>query len=112
MSTFDKQVSGTGWLELEGFGLIALRRDDVSGGRQYFTIKTSAGGYPSVVGETVTGGQETWYFDFDMPFHVMDESKAVLEMVISLLPGGVYCVKYGVGDWPQAPVGGGWVDSE
>lgn len=64
----DWQVSeGTGWIPIEGFGQVAPRRDDVAGGRQYFTPKTSKGDYAKVAGDSITGGPETWHFEFDEP---------------------------------------------
>lgn len=102
------QVSeGAGWIDIPGFGRLNPRRDNVGGGRQYFDAMTDAGGYAEVKGDTITGGPETYNFEFDQEFWLRDGEGQVLEVTISLLQGGRYAVKYRPGDWPlQSP--GGW----
>jgi hypothetical protein len=104
----DWQVSeGTGWIGLDGVGQINPRRDSVDGGRQYFTAKTIDDDFADIRGESVTGGPETWYFEFDESFALRDpRSGSVLEVQISLLPGGKYSVKYRDGEWPHDSTGG------
>lgn len=103
------QVSeGTGWIALPGFGRINPRRDNVSGGRQYFTAQTDEDEYARATGETITEGPETWHFEFDEPFYLADRGGRCLEVVISLLEGGRYAVKFRESTWPTPPTRGGW----
>jgi hypothetical protein len=55
-------VEGTGWIALVGFGRMNPRRDDVGGGRQYFTAKLHNDEYATATGSSITGGPETWHF--------------------------------------------------
>ncbi|WP_336632827.1 MULTISPECIES: hypothetical protein [unclassified Microbacterium] len=97
----DWQVAeGTGWIVLAGFGQISPRRDDVAGGRQYFTPQLDTGEYARVTGESITGGPETWHFEFDMPFFLADYGDRCIEVTISLLQGGRYGVRYRPAVWP------------
>lgn len=98
---------GTGWIAISGFGQINPRRDNVDGSRQYFTAKTDEGEYAKVAGDSVTGGPETWYFEFDQPFFLADREGRTLETEISFLRGGRYAVRYRAGEWP-IQVTGGW----
>lgn len=102
-----KVSEGTGWIELDGLGRINPRRDSVDDGRQYFTVKTADDAFADVRGEGISGGPETWYFEFDQSFTVRDpKSGTVLEVQISLLPGGKYSLKYRDAEWPQDSSGG------
>lgn len=93
-------VVGTGWITIPDFGRIAPRRDNVSGGRQYFTAQTDSSEYARVTGKEISGGPENWYFEFDQPFWLADGSYRCLEVSISLLEGGRYAVKHRAGHWP------------
>lgn len=97
---------GTGWIAIPDFGEISPRRDSVAGGRQYFTAKVDKGEYAKVTGESVSGGPETWMFEFDQPFWLADRGDRCLEVTISLLEGGRYAVKHRAGRWPNQPSGG------
>lgn len=102
-------TEGTGWIDLPGFGIINPRRDNVAGGRHYFTAKTTDGGYAEARGPEVTEGPETWHYEPDQPFHLRDAtSGAVVEVTLSVLPGGKYAVKSRPGEWPTEATGGGW----
>lgn len=106
-----KVAEGTGWIGIEGFGQINPRRDNVDGGRTYFTAKTAVGGFAQVRGPEITHGPETWYYELDQPFFLRDENGTVLEVVISLLPAGKYAVKSRPGVWPEPVEHGGWSSS-
>jgi hypothetical protein len=99
-------ISGTGWITISGFGRINPRRDNVSGGRQYFTAMVDDGKFARATGESISGGPETWYFEFDQPFLLADQSERCIEVEISLLEGGRYAVKSRHGDWPDGSSGG------
>ena len=99
-------VEGTGWIDVPGFGQINPRRDDVGGGRQYFTATTEDGEVARARGESISGGPETWYFEFDDSFLLADTGEHVVEVSISLLKGGRYAVRYRQGDWPTGQTGG------
>lgn len=101
-----KVSEGTGWIEIPGFGELNPRRDNVEGGRQYFTAKTADGGYAEVTGDSITGGPETYHFEFDQEFWLRDGHDNVLEATISLLQGGRYAVKFRPGSWPIQSHGG------
>lgn len=60
-----------------------------------------------MTGESISGGPETWHFEFDQPFWLADRRDRRLEMMISLLEGGRYAVTYRAGQWPSQ-VTGGW----
>jgi hypothetical protein len=99
-------VKGTGWISMPGFGQIAPRRDDVKGGRWYFTAQTDNGEYAQVKGDAITGGPETWHYEPDQPFLLADRTGRCVEVEISFLAGGIYAVKYRPGDWPSGATGG------
>jgi hypothetical protein len=99
-------AEGTGWISLPAFGRINPRRDNESGGRQYFTAMTDDGGFAQAYGSDVTGGPETWHFEFDRAFWLEGRSSS-LEVEISLLEGGRYAVKFREGERP-ASAAGGW----
>ena len=102
-------TEGSGWIEIPDFGRINPRRDNVDGGRYYFTAKTPDGGYADARGPEVTEGPETWHYEPDQPFHLRDVTTGkVLEVVISLLAGGRYAVKSRPGEWPSPSTSGGW----
>lgn len=104
----DWQVEeGSGWIQISDFGRLAPRRDDIDGGRQYFTAKLPDDSYATVRGDSLSGGPETWHFEFDQPFWLADRYGRCLEVMISLLEGGRYAVKYRPGDLPVTS-GGGW----
>lgn len=105
-----KVVEGTGWLELLGFGRINPRQDNVGGGRQYFTAKTEDGGFAMARGDHISGGPETWYFEFEEPFFLADRRQQVVEVVISPLVGGRYRVRFRTGEWPNKAIGGWAMD--
>lgn len=101
------QVSkGSGWIVVPGFGQLAPRRDNVTGGRQYFTWMFENDEVAAVTGETITEGPETFHFEFDHAFFVKALDGRCLEVEISLLPGGSYAVKYRDGVWPSGSTGG------
>jgi hypothetical protein len=103
------QVSeGTGWIGIVGFGRISPRQDNVDGGRQYFDAQLDNGEYARVAGEHISGGPETWHFEFDQPFFLSDGDDLTLEVVISPLKGGRYAVKSRPGEWPHREPTGGW----
>jgi|GEM_PF-1710761 hypothetical protein len=99
-----QKTEGTGWIELERFGTINPRRDNVgTAGRYYFTAKTLNGGYATACGPEVTEGPETWFYEVDTPFHLKDtETESCIEVVISLLAGGRYGVRYRDSIWPTS----------
>ncbi|CAJ1504178.1 hypothetical protein [[Mycobacterium] holstebronense] len=97
---------GTGWVHVPGFGKIAPQRDNVGGGRNYFTAKTSNDEYAKVAGDAITGGPESWYYETDTPFFLADYSGRCVEVEISVLQGGRYAVKYRPGSWPSGTPGG------
>jgi hypothetical protein len=107
MSSEWQSVVGTGWITVPGFGQFGPRSDEVDGGRQYVTVMLDNGDYAKVVGDDITGGTETWYFEFDQPFFVGDGADKTLEVMLSPLPGGQYAVKFRDGQWPDNS-GGGW----
>lgn len=106
-----KNTSGTGWLELEGFGRINPRSDNVGGGRDYFTAKTNDDGYAQVRGESVSGGPETYYFHYSEPFWLGDENGLWLRVEIERLSYGKYGVSYVESDPPIEEEVGGWTSS-
>ncbi len=99
-------VEGTGRIAILDFGEISPRRDDIAGGRQYFTAWVSNGEFARVTGESISGGPETWGYEFDQTFFLADRDDRCLEVTISLLEGGRYAVKYRDGEWPSHPTGG------
>ena len=99
-------VEGTGWISIAGFGRINPRRDNVDGGRQYFTAKTEGDTFAKANGECLSGGPETWHFEFDETFLLADEAGDAVELNISLLEGGRYAVRYRQGQWPSGHTGG------
>jgi len=99
-------VEGVGWISIAGFGRINPRRDNVGGGRRYFTAMTASDEFARVRGDSITGGPETWHFEFDEPFLLADSAESCFEVEISLLPGGRYAVKYRPGVWPSGGTGG------
>jgi hypothetical protein len=102
-----QHVEDTGWIIIPGFGRIDPRRDDVSGGRQYFTAYMDNDELAEALGADVTGGPETYYFEFDRSFLLADRTRRqCLEVEISLLVGGRYTVKYRQGAWPSSD--GAW----
>ena len=101
-------VEGTSWIDLPGFGRINPRRDDVDGGRQFFSAYVDNGERAEATGEGITQGPETYHFEFDQPFLLADRNRQwCVEMTISLLPGGLYGVRYRKGQWPSGG-GGAW----
>jgi hypothetical protein len=100
-------AEGTGWVSMPGFGRINPRRDNVAGGRQYFTAKTDNGEVAKATGESITEGPETWHYEPDQPFLLADSTGRCVEVEISILPGGRYAVKHRPGHWPSG-VTGGW----
>lgn len=100
-------AEGTGWIAMPGFGRINPRRDNVAGGRQYFTAKTDNGEFAKATGESITEGPETWHYEPDQPFLLADSTGRCVEVEISILPGGRYAVKHRPGHWPSG-VTGGW----
>lgn len=99
-------VEGTGWITIPEFGRIDIRRDNhEEGGRQYFDALTDADTYVAATGSSLTGGPETWHFEYDEPFYLGDRRKRSLEVSISLLEGGRHAVKYRPG-WPDGGSGG------
>lgn len=102
-------TEGTGWIDVPDFGTINPRRDNVAGGRHYFTAETADGGYAEARGPEITEGPETWHYEPDQPFHLRDATTgAVVEVTLSVLPGGKYAVKSRPGEWPTEQTGGGW----
>jgi hypothetical protein len=99
---------GTGWIEIPGFGSISPRQDSVHGGRQYFDAMLDNGERAKVRGKGISGGPETWAFEFEQPFLLADRADRCVEVMISPLAGGRYAVKYRPEDWPTAASGGGW----
>lgn len=107
---------GDKWEVVEGLSVIAvaevaelnLRRDNHDGPRQYFDAITATGERAKVAGPTITGGPETWHFEFDEPFLIADRSGVCREVMISQLEGGRYAVKHREGFWPSAEAAGGW----
>jgi len=99
-------VEGTGWIAIPDFGRIDPRRDNVDGGREYFTAMLDNDQYAKVAGETVTGGPETWFFELDQPFFLADREERCFEVTISLLVGGRYGVRFRSGTWPTVATGG------
>lgn len=88
--------------------MINPRRDNEAGGRQFFDAKADTGEYARVTGPSVTGGPETWHFEFDEPFWIADRGDRCFEVTISLLEGGRYAVKARPSSWPEPPSGGAW----
>jgi len=106
MSDDWQAVEGTGWIDVPGFGRINPRQDNVDGGRQYFTAMTDGGEHARVVGANISGGPETWHFEFEDRFWLADRGGSALEVTISPLAGGRYAVKYRPGEWPSQATGG------
>ncbi|WP_312980671.1 hypothetical protein [Corynebacterium sp.] len=101
-----KKNEGTGWIELEGFGAINPRRDNVGpAGRYYFTAKTLDGEYATAYGSEITAGPETWHYEVDSPFYLKDSAGHCIEVVVSLLAGGRYGVRYRDSVWPTDEAG-------
>ena len=66
MSDDWKRIEGTGWIPLEGFGRVNPRRDNVGdAGRTYFTAMTADDEYARALGNCITGGPETWFYEPD-----------------------------------------------
>jgi hypothetical protein len=89
---------GSGWIPIKGFGEINPRTDNVEGGRQYFTAKLPGKKFARVVhrpseGQTLSGGPETWQFEFELPFFLMDFEENCVEVTVSPLEGGRYGVR-------------------
>lgn len=100
-------VEGTGWVGMPGFGRINPRRDNVAGGRQYFTAYVDNGEVAEASGTDITGGPETYNFEFEQPFLLADSTRQqCVEATISLLVGGRYAVRYRQSVWPTG--GGAW----
>lgn len=99
-------VQGTGWISMPGFGRINPRRDNVAGGRNYFTPKTDNDEYAKATGDSITGGPETWHYEPDSPFLLANSTGHCVEVEISVLAGGRYAVKNCPGDWPNGATGG------
>jgi hypothetical protein len=95
-------VEGVNWISIPDFGRINPRQDNVDGGRQYFTAMTDGDQHTRVIGSRIEGGPENWFFEFDDPFLLADRSGRVLEVSISNLIGGRYCVRYRAGNWPSS----------
>jgi len=110
MSNEWKVAEGIGWIDLPLFGKINPRQDSVDGGRQYFTAKTYSDEYAKATGDCISGGPETWFFEFEKPFFLADLSNQVLEVVISPLVGGRYAVRSRAGVWPNKAIGGWAMD--
>jgi len=72
-------VEGTGWIDVPGVGQINPRRGEVGGGRQYFIAKTANDEYARAAGVCISGGPETWFFEFDDPFFLAVWNDLVLE---------------------------------
>ena len=71
MSDDWKRIEGTGWIPLEGFGRVNPRRDNVGdAGRTYFTAMTADDEYARALGNCITGGPETWFYEPDQPFYL------------------------------------------
>ena len=49
-------VEGTGWIALVGSERTNSRRDDVGGGRQYFTAELHNDEYATAMGSSITRG--------------------------------------------------------
>lgn len=98
-----KKAEGIGWIELAGFGAINPRRDNVGpAGRYYFTATTLNGGYATATGTAIEdeNGPETYFYEVDSPFYLKDTDGRCIEVVVSLLAGGRYGVKYQDSEWP------------
>lgn len=106
----DWQVAeGTGWVYVPGFGRINPRRDNEGGGRQFFTAYLDNNEYARATGASLTGGPQTWQFEFEEPFFLADRGDRCIEVEISLLTGGKYAVKYRPRQWPKGDdAAGGW----
>ena len=101
-------AEGTGWIAIPGFGRINPRRDNVDGGRQYFTAYVDNGEVALASGAEITEGPETYHFEFDQPFLLADSTRQhCVEVTISPLLGGRYGVRYREGQWPSGG-GGAW----
>lgn len=98
-------AEGTGWIALPGYGRIAPRRDNEAGGRQYFTAMTDDDGFAQAYGPEITGGPETWHYEYDRAFW-LEARPWSLEVEISLLLDGRYAVKYREGRRPATDAGG------
>jgi len=102
----DWQVAeGNGWIDVPGFGRINPRQDNEGGGRQYFNAMTDSEEVAKAIGKCISGGPEIWHFEFDEPFWLADRGDRVLEVIISLLIGGRYGVKYRPGVLPDRESG-------
>ncbi|WP_420097245.1 hypothetical protein [Brevibacterium sediminis] len=101
-----KKTEGIGWIELAGFGAINPRRDNVGpAGRYYFTATTLDGGYAVATGPEITDGPETYFYEVDSPFYLKDTGGNCIEVVVSLLAGGRYGVRYQKSTWPANEAG-------
>lgn len=58
-------TEGSGWIDIPDFGRIAPQRDNVAGGRHYFTAKTPDDGYAVARGPEITEGPESWHYELD-----------------------------------------------
>lgn len=97
-----KKAEGIGWIELAGFGAINPRRDNVGeAGRYYFTATTLNGGYATATGTAIEDGPETYFYEVDSPFYLKDTDGRCIEVVVSLLAGGRYGVRYQDSAWPS-----------
>lgn len=99
-------AEGAGWISMLGFGRINPIRDNVAGGRHYFTAMTDNDEYAKSTGDGITGGPQTWYYEPDQPFLLADSTGRCVEVEISILPGGRYAVKHRPGHWPSGETGG------
>lgn len=96
-----KKAEGIGWIELAGFGAINPRRDNVGdAGRYYFTATTLDGGYAAATGTAIEDGPETYFYEVDSPFYLKDADGRCIEVVVSLLAGSRYGVRYQDSEWP------------
>jgi len=69
---------------------------------------TASDEYARALGNCITGGPETWFYEPDQPFYLSDSTgETCVEMEISLLEGGKYGVRFRPGQWPQEG-GGAW----
>ncbi|KDP89660.1 MULTISPECIES: hypothetical protein [Clavibacter] len=100
-------AEGNGWIPLKGFGLINPRRDGFDGGRQYFTGKLENDEYATAMGPGISGGPDTWEYEYDQPFYMANiRGEHCIEVEISPLGGGRYAVKYRPGSWLNGGAGG------
>lgn len=100
-------AEGTGWIQIPGFGRINPRRDNVDGGRQYFDALLDNDEYATATGSGISGGPQTWQFEFDEAFLLADHRGGrCQEVSVSLLVGGRFAVKHRPGLWPERGSGG------